>query len=43
MSFAVNMVSQFMKNPTEEHIKTVFRILKYLKMTFEQGLFFQEK
>lgn len=27
-----------MNNPTEEHMKVVYRILRYLKMTPEKGL-----
>lgn len=42
ISFAVSTVSQFMNNPTEEHIEAVYRILRYLKMTPGQGLFFQK-
>ncbi|KAH9699990.1 protein kinase domain-containing protein [Citrus sinensis] len=40
--FAVSAVSQFMHNPTEQHMDAVFRILKYLKMTPGKGLFFKK-
>ncbi|WKA07311.1 hypothetical protein VitviT2T_025154 [Vitis vinifera] len=30
-----------MNNPTEKHMTTVIRILRYLKMTLGKGLFFQ--
>ena len=39
--FSVSMVSQFMNNPTEKHMKVVHRILRYLKMTQENGLYFK--
>lgn len=42
IGFAVSAVSQFMHNPTEEHMDAVFRILKYLKMTPRKGLFFKK-
>ena len=32
IAFLVSVVSQFMNNPTEEHMKAIYRILKYLKM-----------
>lgn len=32
INFSVSVVSQFMNNPTEEHLEAVFRILRYLKM-----------
>lgn len=41
ISFAVSTMSQFMNCPTEEHMEAVYRILRYLKMTPGQGLFFQ--
>ncbi|KAK2452382.1 putative mitochondrial protein [Trifolium repens] len=42
ISFAVSTVSQFMNCPTEEHMEALYRILRYLKMTPGQGLFFQK-
>ena len=33
IAFSINMVSQFMNDPIEEHMKVVYRILRYLKMT----------
>ena len=42
ISFAVSVVSQFMNNPSEEHMEAVYRILRYLKMTPGQGLFFKK-
>ena len=41
ISFSVSKVSQFMNNPTEQHMTAVTRILRYLKMTPGKGLFFQ--
>ncbi|XP_039136472.1 uncharacterized mitochondrial protein AtMg00810-like isoform X2 [Dioscorea cayenensis subsp. rotundata] len=40
--FAVSLVSQFMNNPTEEHLDAVYRILRYLKMSPGQGLLFEK-
>ena len=40
ISFVVSVVSQFMNNPAEEHMEVVYRILRYLKLTPGQGLFF---
>ncbi|RVW88523.1 Retrovirus-related Pol polyprotein from transposon TNT 1-94 [Vitis vinifera] len=42
IGFAVSAVSQFMHNPTEEHMEAVYRILRYLKMTPGKGLFFRK-
>lgn len=42
IAFAVNRVSQYMLSPTEEHLETVYRILKYLKGTPGRGLFFKK-
>ncbi|WJZ84163.1 hypothetical protein VitviT2T_003782 [Vitis vinifera] len=41
IGFFVSVVSQFMNNPTENHMTVVIRILRYLKMTPGNGLFFQ--
>ncbi|RVX21666.1 Retrovirus-related Pol polyprotein from transposon TNT 1-94 [Vitis vinifera] len=42
IGFAVSAVSQFMHNPTEEHMEAVYRIFRYLKMTPGKGLFFRK-
>ncbi|KAK3021698.1 hypothetical protein RJ639_046548 [Escallonia herrerae] len=42
IGFSVSVVSQFMNNPTEEHLDAVYRILRYLKMTPGKGLFFKK-
>ena len=42
IAFAVSVVSQFMQDPYEEHLEAVYRILKYLKMTPEKGLYFRK-
>ena len=42
ISHAVGFISQFMANPTEEHMQGLFRILKYLKMNLGNGLFFRK-
>ena len=36
------MVSQFINNPTQEHLEEIYKILRYLKMTLGQGLFFKK-
>ena len=38
IAFAVSVVSQFMHAPCEEHMETVYRILRYLKGTPGKGL-----
>lgn len=42
IGFPVSVVSQYMNNPTEEHMKAVTRILRYLKMTPGKGLLFKK-
>ncbi|KAL0546054.1 hypothetical protein IC582_015959 [Cucumis melo] len=42
ISFAVSVVSQFMQAPYEKHMKTVNRILRYLKNTPGKGLMFRK-
>lgn len=42
IGFAVSTMSQFMNQPTEKHMTAVYWILRYLKMTLGQGLFFQK-
>ena len=37
--FSINVVSQFMNNPIEEHMKAMYHILRYLKMTPGKRLF----
>nr|CAD1818497.1 unnamed protein product [Ananas comosus var. bracteatus] len=41
IGFSVSVVSQFMNNPTENHMTAVDRILRCLKMILGMGLFFQ--
>ncbi|KAK3013501.1 hypothetical protein RJ639_010094 [Escallonia herrerae] len=42
IGFSISVVSQFMNNPTEEHLEAVYKILRYLKMTTGKGLFFKK-
>jgi hypothetical protein len=42
IGFAVSFVSQFMNNPIEDHMATVNRILRYLKMTPGRGLLYKK-
>ena len=40
IAFAINMVSQFMHAPYEEHLEAIYQILIYLKNTLGKGLQF---
>ena len=40
IAYAVSVVSQFMHNPNEIHIESVFKILRYLKATLGKGIKF---
>jgi hypothetical protein len=40
IAFLVSVVSQFMHAPHEEHLATVYRILRYWKAAPEKALFF---
>ncbi|XP_040951523.1 uncharacterized mitochondrial protein AtMg00810-like [Gossypium hirsutum] len=42
IAFPVNVISQHMTNPTEEHMAAVNKILKYLKKTPGHGLMFNK-
>ena len=42
IGFSVSVVSQYMNNPTEEHMEDVTRILRYLKMNPGKGLLFKK-
>ncbi|RVW77933.1 Retrovirus-related Pol polyprotein from transposon RE1 [Vitis vinifera] len=42
IGFAVIMVSRYMNNPTERHMKAVYRILQYLKKSLGRGLYFKK-
>lgn len=39
ITFAVNMLSQFLSRPRQSHLDAAIRILRYLKMTPGQGIF----
>lgn len=41
-AFAVNMVSQSIHSPYEEHLDVVYKILRYLKSTPRKRLFFKK-
>ena len=41
IAFVVNIVSEFIHSPTEEHMEAMYRILRYLKGTLGKGLFFK--
>lgn len=38
----VSVMSQFINNPTEEHMEGVYRVLRYLKRTPGKGLVFRK-
>ncbi|KAA0026212.1 putative mitochondrial protein [Cucumis melo var. makuwa] len=38
--FSVGLVSRFMESPTTTHLKVAKRIIRYLKCTFDYGLFY---
>ena len=40
ISYAVSLLSQFMSEPYEIHLRAAYRILSYLKFTVGQGLLF---
>jgi transposase InsO family protein len=42
IAYAVNVVSQFMHSPKEEHMEAVMRILRYLKGALGRGLMFRK-
>lgn len=42
IAFAVSVVSQHMNSPREKHLQMVYKILRYLKSTPGQGLFFKK-
>ncbi|RVW75579.1 Retrovirus-related Pol polyprotein from transposon RE1 [Vitis vinifera] len=42
IGFTVSMVSRYMNNPTERHMKAVYRILQYLKKSPGRGLYFKK-
>lgn len=39
LSFSVQLLSQFMGHPTDHHMKTAMRVLRYLNSTIDRGLF----
>lgn len=41
MCYAVSFVSQFTHDPTNEHLKAILKIIRYLKATSSQGLYFK--
>lgn len=42
LSYAVNLVSQFLHSPTDDHFAAVKRILRYVKGTVHFGLSFRQ-
>ena len=42
IAFVVSLVSQFMHNPSKDHMNVVIRILRYLKSSLGRGLMFSK-
>ena len=42
IAYAISLVSQFMHNPSKDHMNIVIRILRYLKSSPERGLMFRK-
>lgn len=42
LAYALSLVSQFMHNPGEQHMKVVMRILRYLKSSPGKGILFSK-
>ena len=42
IAYVVGVVSQFMHNPKETHLKAMYRILHYLKGTLGKGILFKK-
>ena len=42
IAYAVSIVSQFMHNPSEDHMDAIIRILRYLKSSPGKGLLFSK-
>ena len=42
IAFVVSIVSRFMHHPREEHLETVYIILRYLNSTLGNGLLFRK-
>ena len=40
IAYAVSVVSQFMHSPGEIHLKALYKILRYLKVTLRKGILF---
>lgn len=42
VAFPVSVVSQFMHSSYEEHVEVVYRIIRYLMVTYGRGLFLEK-
>jgi len=42
LAYALSVISQFMHSPSEEHMKVVTRILRYLKSSLGKGILFKK-
>ena len=43
MMFVVSIISRYMENPTELHLQTAKRVLRYLQGTFGFGIFYRKR
>jgi hypothetical protein len=43
IAFAVSIVGRFMHSPNDEHLKAVYRILRYIKITSGMSLMFKKR
>ncbi|CAM8902530.1 unnamed protein product [Rhodiola kirilowii] len=43
LAFSVHVLSQYMAQPTDDHLKAAHRLLRYIKLAPTQGLFFPAK
>ena len=43
LAFAAQALSQFLHKPTHNHIKALTRVIRYIKLSIVQGIFFPLK
>lgn len=42
IGYSVSMINQFMDNPNEKHMEAVYEILRYLKLTPRNDLYYEK-
>ena len=40
MAYSISLISRYMKNPSEGHMKAAKRILRYVKSTIDSGIYY---